>query len=83
MRVKSYLFKHLNKLKFILLCVKLGIKTLIYNIVYLILGRNSSIIIGDNFVFTSGNAVNPLCRNLYGCIATMPNARIQIRNNVG
>ena len=31
----------------------------------------------------SGNAVNPLCRNLYGCIATMPNARIQIGNNVG
>lgn len=83
MRIKSYLFRHLNKLKFILLGVKLGKKPLIYNKVYLKVGRNSSIIIGDNFVFTSGNAVNPLCRNLYGCIATMPNARIQIGNNVG
>ena len=54
MRVKSYLFKHLNKLKFILLGVKLGKKPLIYNKVYLKVGRNSSIIIGDNFVFTSG-----------------------------
>ena len=83
MRIKSYLFRHLNKLKFIFLGVKLGKKPLIYNKVYLKVGRNSSIIIGDNFVFTSGNAVNPLCRNLYGCIATMPNARIQIGNNVG
>ena len=34
MRIKSYLFRHLNKLKFILLGVKLGKKPLIYNKVY-------------------------------------------------
>lgn len=45
MRIKSYLFRHLNKLKFILLGVKLGKKPLIYNKVYLKVGRNSSIII--------------------------------------
>lgn len=43
----------------------------------------AKIIIGNNFLFTSGEAYNPLCRNIRGCIYAGEGARIQIGNNVG
>lgn len=54
-----------------------------------VLGRISvlgggRITIGDNFYFSSGDAVNPIGSNLRGAILTdCPNARISIGNNVG
>jgi acetyltransferase-like isoleucine patch superfamily enzyme len=40
--------------------------------------------IGDNFVFTSGDAINPICRNIRGCIYTVTkDSKITIGNNVG
>lgn len=56
---------------------------LIYNQLYLIKHPTASICIGDNFVFTSGEAFNPLCRNIRGCIYACKNAEIYIGNNVG
>ena len=40
--------------------------------------------IGDNFHFTSGGGINPICRNLRGCIHTdNKTSQIIIGNNVG
>jgi len=42
------------------------------------------ITIGDNFVFTSGGAINPICRNIRGCfVTTTKKSEIIIGNNVG
>lgn len=45
--------------------------------------KNSSLTIGDNFVFTSGDAINPLCRNIRGKIFIDESASISIGNNSG
>ncbi|MBR1463143.1 MAG: acyltransferase [Prevotella sp.] len=57
----------------------------VYNKVYVTgyagVGR---IAIGDNFHFTSGDGINPICRNLRGCIHLgSKQAEIVIGNNVG
>lgn len=55
-----------------------------YNAIYLNMAPGSSICIGDDFVFTSGEAFNPLCRNIRGCIYTAyPSSRISIGNDTG
>lgn len=61
-----------NRLKFWLNRVEMGRNMLVYNSVYLNKAPGSSIRIGDDFVFTSGEAFNPLCRNIRGCIYTAP-----------
>lgn len=55
----------------------------IYNQLYLIKDSNANITIGDNFVFTSGEAFNPLCRNIRGCIYAYEDSIINIGHNVG
>ena len=53
-----------------------------YNKLYVI-GRGY-ITIGDDFLFTSGAGINPLCRNIRGAIcATRRDARIEIGDRVG
>lgn len=56
----------------------------IYNRFYLRKHSEAKLFIGDNFVFTSGEAFNPLCRNICGCIY-MPfaNSIIEIGNDSG
>jgi len=39
--------------------------------------------IGDNFTFSSGDGINPLCRNIRGKIFIGPNATIEIGDNSG
>ena len=43
----------------------------------------AQIVIGDNFVFTSGEAYNPLARNIRGGIYLEENAVLKIGNNTG
>ena len=73
-----------NRLKFWLNRVEMGRNMLVYNSVYLNKATGSSIRIGDDFVFTSGEAFNPLCRNIRGCIYTAyPTSHIFIGNDTG
>ena len=39
--------------------------------------------IGDNFYFSSGDAVNPMTSNLQGAVYVEPGAELTIGNNVG
>ena len=73
--VNRYLF-YINGINF-------GKNLRVFKSVYVKKHRNSQINIGSNFTFTSGNALNPLCRNIKGCIYTTENSIIKIGNNVG
>lgn len=55
-----------------------------YNKVYLTGYRQGRIAIGDDFHLTSGDCINPICRNIRACIHRgSPNAVISIGNHVG
>lgn len=63
--------------------IKFGENLKVYYKIYLSIAQKSKITIGDNFLFTSGKSINPLCRNICGSIHTTTNAIIQIGNDVG
>lgn len=64
--------------------VSFGKNMRVYNRFYLYKARGSKLAIGDNFVFTSGEAFNPLCRNIRGCIhLQFPESVIEIGNGTG
>ena len=73
------------------LCIKLcigwnnlGKRAMIFNHIYLDIHPGSNVKIGDDFTFTSGECINPLCRNQRGCIvAERPNSIIEIGHHVG
>lgn len=71
--------------RFIFLCnkVEFGCNMKVYNCFHLAKHPLAKIVIGDNFLFTSGEAFNPLSRNIRGCIYAGEGASIQIGNNVG
>ena len=76
-------YKFLNKLYFRLKGIQFGKNLQVYNIVY-ITGARGKISIGDNFHFTSGDCINPICRNIRGCIHTeKEQSEIVIGNDVG
>lgn len=49
----------------------------------LVISGNNDIGIGDNFYFSSGDAVNPISSNLQGAIYLENGASLKIGNNVG
>lgn len=62
----------------------LGKRSMMFNRIYFDIHPDSKVVIGDDFTFTSGESINPLCRNQYGCIvAERPCAIIEIGHHVG
>ena len=53
----------------------------VYNHVYV--RGNGTITIGNDFLFTSGDSINPICRNIRGCLYTSHNGQIIIGDHVG
>lgn len=83
-RLRMIFYVRYNRLKFWLNGVKFGRGMKVHNAIYLNVAPGSSIRIGDDFVFTSGEAFNPLCRNIRGCIYTAyPSSRISIGDDTG
>lgn len=82
-KLREIFYIQFNKLFFSLAGIKYGKNLQITNHLYLDIASKSYISIGDNFKFTSGEAFNPLCRNIKGCIYIKENAQIIIGNNVG
>lgn len=73
-----------NRIKMSLLGVTYGKNVNVYNSFYLDIYSGSTVTIGDDFVMSSGNSFNPLCRNIKGCIvAERANSKIIIGNHVG
>ena len=82
LRIKFY--RHFNRLYFRLKGIEFGKNILAYNKVYLTGYKQGKITIGDGFHLTSGDGINPICRNIRACIHRgSPQATIIIGNNVG
>lgn len=83
MKLRIWFYVQCNRIMFVLNGVKVGYNFRIYNALFLKTFDSSRIIIGDNFLFTSGGAYNPLSRNIKGCIRVNKDASLIIGSNVG
>lgn len=82
-KIKFKFYKWFNRQFFRLKGIRFGQNMQVYNKVY-VTGARGKITIGDDFHFTSGDCINPICRNIRGCIHTdNVNSSIIIGNHVG
>lgn len=79
---KSIFYPRWNRFWFWVNGIKYGRNLNVHNKVYL--HGKGKVIIGNDFHFSSGDFINPLCRNIQGAIYTMTSyARIEIGDSVG
>lgn len=83
LKIKRMFYIWWNLFIFSVAGVKIGMGMKIYNKVYLQVSKNSSIDLGDNLVITSGDSINPLCRNQRACIYVREGARLTIGDDCG
>lgn len=86
MNLESIFWRTWNYLKFRMNGVEIadGIKG--FNVkksFYLHVNKNATVRVGKNFTFYSDSCLNPLSRNLRGCICVDENAVLTIGENVG
>ncbi len=80
--LKSFFYIYWNRIKFRCFGINYGHNMCVNNEVYVI--GHGKITIGDDFRFTSGNGINPICRNIKGEFRLgSKDASIEIGNNVG
>jgi acetyltransferase-like isoleucine patch superfamily enzyme len=83
-RLRSIFYVKWNRINFWLNDVSFGKRMLINNSFYLQKHPKASLSIGDDFVIFSGDSLNPLCRNIQGCIyLPFSSSRIEIGNDTG
>lgn len=82
-KISIIFFLYWNRLKFKLKGVKFKNNLNVYSKMHLMVGKNAQITIGNDFTFISDDCINPLCRNIKGCIIANSEATISIGNNVG
>lgn len=81
-KLRTIFYRNWNKLYFKLIGVKFGKDMQIFDKIY-VTGRGR-ITIGDNFMFLSGDGLNPLARNIRGqMFVPNENSTIVIGDNVG
>ena len=81
--MRRIFYVYFNKFIFSLNGVDLGRNVKIFNKLHFFCHRYGKIKIGDNFILTSGDAFNPLCKDNNGSIYCCKNARLSIGENVG
>lgn len=82
MSTKISFWKKVNRVLFKFKGVRFGKNLQIYNRVYLQIIKGT-LSIGDNFTMTSGDCINPLCRNVRACVFISHGGNVLIGNNVG
>lgn len=83
-KLRFFYYLYINRLILTINDVKYGRNLKIYNRFYIIKHKNAKLTIGNDFVFTSGESFNPLCRNIRGAIyLPEENSQLIIGNNVG
>lgn len=83
-KLRYFYYLFINRLMLIINNVEYGNNLKIYNRFYISKHENAKFIIGDNFVFTSGESFNPLCRNIRGAIyLPEKGSKLIIGDNVG
>ena len=81
-RIRFSFYKYYNRLLFGVNGVQYGRRMCVQNKVYLC--GEGRVSIGDDFVFISGDSINPICRNIRGVLCTMTSAAcIKIGDRVG
>lgn len=81
-KLRGIFYRQYNKLLFWANGIQFGRGMKVYNKVYV--SGKGKVIIGDDFHFTSGDSINPICRNVRGSIYTMTKeAQIEIGDRVG
>lgn len=82
-RLKTIYYCWFNRLYFKYKGIQYGKNMQVYNKIY-IAGMRGIITIGDDLVFTSGGGINPISRNIRGCLKTsLTSSIISIGNHVG
>ena len=81
--IRQFFYLWFNRLMFISAGATVGRGFKVINRMYLKLYRGGSLIIGDNVTITSGEAINPIAKNIKGCIFVDNNASLVIGDNVG
>ena len=79
--IRTKFYPMYNQILFKLNNVHHGKNFKVFNKIYLI--GKGAIKIGNDFMFTSGDCINPISRNLRGCIYTEQDAKITIGDRVG
>lgn len=82
-KIKEFWFINYNRFLFVLAGVKFGSKMKVATAFTLKYYKGAQLIIGDDFCFTSGTTINPISRNIKGCIFVNNNAKLLIGNDVG
>ena len=81
-KLQSWYYKRLNLFLFWLYNIEYGRNLCVYDKIYV---QGQGVVkIGDDFTFTSGSSINPICRNIRGTFYTMtPKSRIEVGDRVG
>ena len=83
-KLRFFYYLYINRLILTINDVKYGRNLKIYNRFYITKHKNAELTIGNDFVFTSGESFNPLCRNIRGAIyLPEESSKLFIGNNVG
>lgn len=80
---RRWFYMRYNYVFFFLNNAKVGYNFRVYNAFFLTTFDSSKIVIGNNFLFTSGGSYNPLSRNIKGSIRVNKDASLIIGDNVG
>lgn len=82
-KIKEQFYKYYNRFLFFLAGVDYGKHMDVYTGMTLKKYKGAEVVIGDSFCFLSGSSINPICRNIKGCIFVNNNAKLHIGNDVG
>ncbi len=82
-KIRFFFYLYFNRLFLKINGVDYGKNVCIVDRFYLTMLSGAKLSIGNNFVFTSGDGINPLSRNIRGKIYIAENAIIRIGNDTG
>lgn len=83
LKIKQLWYDLYNVMIFRLAGAQIGKRAKIFNKVYLLMCKNSTLEIGNDFTLTSGDCINPLAKDAKACIHLEYEAKLSIGNNVG
>jgi acetyltransferase-like isoleucine patch superfamily enzyme len=82
-KIKQQIYKYYNRFLFSLAGVNFGKRMVVGTKITLKKYNGAEFILGDDFVYTSGDSINPISRNIRGCIFINTDAKLNIGNDVG
>lgn len=81
--IRRNIYVYWNRIHFSLNGAIYGARLRVFDRFYLTMRKGSTLVIGENFTFSSGDGINPISRNIRGKLFLDENAHILIGNNTG